>query len=178
MEVKELKESFPEILPAVEVCFQLSLFFCSFGLIKNILYQELVSEKRILVVRTKDGVPKFLYPDESKMYISMSQGNLVKLKPISLQPTLSPKFNFFIEHKTLWDQVQVPEHLFLVKELERAGLKRMQVLTEESSDKRKKGTEGKRKRSNKRMRITNVHLGLDLRKDIAGQEVASESKKS
>jgi hypothetical protein len=57
-----------------------------------------------------------------------------------------------------------------VKELERAGLKRMQVLTDES-EKKKKGSEGKRKRSNKRMRITNVHLGLDLRKDIAGQEI-------
>ena len=118
IEVKELKESFLKTDEALE---------------------ELKKLGQILILYGKDETPKYVYPDDSTLYVPVSD-----------------------EFKTLWDQIQVPESDIMIKELEKAGLKRMQVVKEAVD--RKKSTDGKKKRMNKRIRITNTHLDIDFTK--------------
>ncbi len=75
MEVKTLKDSFPNIQPAID---------------------ELVQEKKIIVIPGKEGQPRLLYPDEPEAYIPLSQ-----------------------EYKDLWEQVKVPDSDIMIRELEK-----------------------------------------------------------
>lgn len=70
------------------------------------------------------------------------------------------------EYKALWSGVVLPDRETMLKELSKAGLKSMTVSKEETEATRSGAGSGKRKRVNKRLKITNVHLGLDLRKDL------------
>ncbi|KAJ2890770.1 transcription factor TFIIE beta subunit, TFIIEB, Tfa2 [Coemansia aciculifera] len=65
--------------------------------------------------------------------------------------------------KTSWQQLQVPDEPELSREMERAGLKRMQAETREEKEQQ---DVKKTKRSSRNTKITNTHLvGIDLTKD-------------
>ncbi len=124
MEVKELKDSYPPIVSVVS---------------------DLQRERRTLVIPGKEGVPRYIYPDDPSFYVPMSQ-----------------------EFKSLWGSVTLPpDRETLLRELSKAGLKSMAVSKEETeATKNSSGKQGKRRRVNKRLKVTNVHLGLDLRRDL------------
>ncbi|KAJ3022863.1 hypothetical protein HKX48_005064 [Thoreauomyces humboldtii] len=100
--------------------------------------QELKHDGDITVLTTKDEKPKILFWNDRASNVNMS-----------------PEFHEY------WHKVQIPKEIDLAKELERAGLKSMEVFT--TANKGDGQLKQSKRRSNKRIRLTNVHLeGLDL----------------
>ena len=106
------------------------------------IYSELdqmQSARQILVLNFKDE-PRYIYLDEPDLYLEMDQ-----------------------EYKDYYSQVIMPDEDVVLKELRKAGLQEAQIASLEKTI--KSDEQGvKKKRFNKRTRITNTHLeGYDVR---------------
>jgi hypothetical protein len=84
MEVKELKESFQGVMPLIE---------------------ELHDEKKLLMIKGKDNLPKIVYHFDPQLHIVISD-----------------------EFKTKWNQTFIAADMDIVAELKRAGLKPMEFI--------------------------------------------------
>ncbi|ORY98003.1 hypothetical protein BCR43DRAFT_530858 [Syncephalastrum racemosum] len=101
--------------------------------------EDLANEGQILVIRNKDGNPRVLFYNN-----------------VEYNTAIDPNF------KDMWSSIKVPDETDLPKALEDAGLKTMEVFE------KKVVTEPKLKRSktrNRKIKITNTHLDIDLSKD-------------
>ncbi|KAJ3255454.1 hypothetical protein HK103_006271 [Boothiomyces macroporosus] len=105
------------------------------------LIEELYNEKQIFCVRSlKDNSPLFIYYKDSSIDIDD-------------------------EFKQQWHDIQVPSKIDLLKELDKAGLKAMQVDLQKRNIATASGK--KKKKKNSRFKMTNTHLdGVDLSKDV------------
>ncbi|KAJ3320097.1 hypothetical protein HDV06_005662 [Boothiomyces sp. JEL0866] len=105
------------------------------------LIEELYSEKQLFCIRNqKDNSPLFIYYKDDAVEIDEA-------------------------FKQQWHDIQIPTKIDLLKELEKAGLKAMQV----DLQKRNIAAAGgkKKKKKNSRFKMTNTHLdGVDLSKDV------------
>ncbi|KAI8917091.1 hypothetical protein DFJ77DRAFT_459130 [Powellomyces hirtus] len=100
--------------------------------------QELDKSGDITVLTTKDNKPRILFWNQKEANVKMS-----------------PEFHEY------WHKVPIPKETELAKELERAGLKSMEVFS--TANKGDSMLKQNKKRTNKRIRLTNTHLeGLDL----------------
>lgn len=81
MEVKELKDSFPGVMPLID---------------------DLYKEKKLIMMRGKDGTPKIVYFNDPSLKISISD-----------------------EFKQKWNQAIIPPDMDLVSELKKLGMKAM-----------------------------------------------------
>ncbi|KAL1916400.1 uncharacterized protein VTP21DRAFT_5591 [Calcarisporiella thermophila] len=103
---------------------------------------ELEAAGRLLVVRNKDRAPRILFYNDPYYNTNVDE-----------------------EFKTLWHNLKIPDQFDLGMELEKAGLKTMEVFEQriKSEDEPKK----KKSRSrNRKVKITNTHLeNIDLTKD-------------
>ncbi|OLY82613.1 Transcription initiation factor IIE subunit beta [Smittium mucronatum] len=110
--------------------------------------QELVAKNQILTINNKDGSPRILFFNRYQPVFGSSS---------EVSSKISPDF------KSIWFELRVPDETDLGFEMEKAGLKQMQVdkrKTVEDDDKKSK------KNKNRRIKITNTHLeGIDLTKD-------------
>ncbi|KAL2912367.1 transcription factor TFIIE beta subunit, TFIIEB, Tfa2 [Polyrhizophydium stewartii] len=97
---------------------------------------QLLVDREILVVPGKDGLPRVLYYNDVQMNVKVSQ-----------------------EFQDMWNTLPPPPEMDLPKELEKAGLKSMEVI-----EMKKEQTKAKAKARRKaRFRLTNTHLeGVDL----------------
>lgn len=99
---------------------------------------ELIESREIIVLNVKDE-PRYIYLDSPELYIEMDE-----------------------EYKSYWNQVTIPDSDVMIKELNKAGLKEAQIAS--LSVKKPLEETVKRKKFNKRTRITNTHLeGYDVR---------------
>ncbi|TPX67323.1 hypothetical protein SpCBS45565_g03888 [Spizellomyces sp. 'palustris'] len=99
--------------------------------------QELEKEGHVLVLKTKDQKPRIVYWNDKSLNLDMSK-----------------------EFQNYWHEIQLPKESDLAKELERAGLKSMEVfVAPKATDKPKES----KRRGHKRIKLTNTHLeGLDI----------------
>lgn len=122
MDVRELQESWKDALKSID---------------------ELDSDGRIIVLRTRDNKARFVYPAENIFEIKISG-----------------------EFKKMWHEIHVPKESELNRELEKAGLKAATSNAKPEKPVVLKYTKIKKK-IHKRIKITNKHLvGLDLTQDI------------
>jgi len=100
---------------------------------------------QILVIRKRDDVPRILFWNDAEYN--------------------TPVDNDF---KTMWAGTKVPLETDLPKELERAGLKTMEVFEKKiSAEPKQKKPKGR----NRKLKITNTHLvGIDLSTDYVGNK--------
>ncbi|KAJ3056565.1 hypothetical protein HK097_005962 [Rhizophlyctis rosea] len=125
---KELKEGWPDILPAV---------------------QELEREGQIIVFRGKDGSPKHLYWNDTDLNVKVDS-----------------------EFQKYWNDVKIPttalvDNSELAKMMADSGLKGIEVMHTAVKQQVKPKS---KKRSNKRIKITNTHLApLDYSKDLLSE---------
>ncbi|KAI9096067.1 hypothetical protein DFS34DRAFT_151797 [Phlyctochytrium arcticum] len=100
--------------------------------------QELEKSGDLFALKTKDGKPRIVFYNDKELNVTMSS-----------------------EFHKYWHEVQLPKETDLAKELERAGLKSMEVFSTMDKDANK--PKGKRRRQTKRIKLTNTHLeGLDI----------------
>jgi len=107
--------------------------------------QELIDSRQILCIKNKDGSQMSLY------------FNIVRLESVVDE-----------EFRELWQNIQVPDDIDLQRELDKAGLKTMEVhdnrLPITHLKPKKKAAP---KRFNRRVKITNTHLeNIDFSKDM------------
>jgi hypothetical protein len=94
--------------------------------------------RQVLIINVKDE-PRYIALDEPELYLEMD-----------------------LEYKNYYSQVVIPDQDLVLKELRKAGLKEAQVASLES--KTESSEVVKKKKFNKRTRITNTHLeGYDVR---------------
>ena len=102
--------------------------------------ESMQNQKEIILLSVKDE-PRFIYLDQPDLYINMSE-----------------------EYIDYWNQVIIPDSDIMIKELNKAGLQESQIATQ--GDLKPKTLGVKRKKFNKRTRITNTHLeGYDVRQE-------------
>ncbi|KAI8817458.1 uncharacterized protein EV422DRAFT_509032 [Fimicolochytrium jonesii] len=98
---------------------------------------DLSASGDILVLTTKDAKPRILFHNAKEYNLTVSD-----------------------EFKEYWHKVPMPKEADLARELEKAGLKSMEVYSMQKGD---AGLKMRKRRVNKRVRMTNTHLeGLDL----------------
>jgi hypothetical protein len=106
------------------------------------IYSELdqmQESRQVLIINVKDE-PRYIALDEPELYLEMDQ-----------------------EYKDYYSQVAIPDQDLVLKELRKAGLKEAQVASLESKTESSDQVV-KKKKFNKRTRITNTHLeGYDVR---------------
>jgi len=104
--------------------------------------KELEEEGSILVIYNKTkGTPMVIYPNDKSFNVETDE-----------------------VFKDLWHSLKVPAAEDLSKELEKAGLKSMEVYESKINPKNK--VKKKSKQRNRKVKITNTHLeGIDLTKD-------------
>ncbi|KAJ1656268.1 transcription factor TFIIE beta subunit, TFIIEB, Tfa2 [Dispira simplex] len=108
--------------------------------------EPLIREGKVLATRNKDNVPRMLYYNTHP----------------ELKLSVTPDF------KTMWHELKVPDEADLAKELNRAGLKQMEVFEKKVIKPESKSKRAKQR--NRRVKITNTHLeGIDLTKDYVGE---------
>ncbi|KAJ3194686.1 hypothetical protein HK101_002160 [Irineochytrium annulatum] len=117
--------------------------------------EELEKEGSILVVKDKNDAPKLVY-----------YNCLVERGPNDAPPTYPS--SEFVKH---WNDVKVPPEEELLKELDKAGLKRADGSSTNVKLKVTAKTKSKRGRKGK---TTNTHLGIDLSKEA--KEWSKEKK--
>ncbi|RKP37863.1 hypothetical protein BJ085DRAFT_23378, partial [Dimargaris cristalligena] len=104
--------------------------------------EALIKQGLVLAIRNKDNVPRYLFYNPHP----------------AVRVDVNPEF------KEEWNRLKVPDEADLSKELDRAGLKQMEVFQTVISDKDSKSK--KPKARNRRVKITNTHLqGIDLTTD-------------
>jgi len=104
--------------------------------------QELEQEGRILVIRLmKDNSPRLMFWNDTEENTPMDK-----------------------EFVGMFHQVKIPDEVDLPKALSEAGLQTMAVL-ENKSRIENKPKQRKRKQGNRKIKITNTHIDLDLTKD-------------
>jgi len=103
--------------------------------------EELIQSQQILAICSKDNAPKTLFHNEMQLDIR-----------------LEPDF------KEMWHSLKIPDETDLPRELEKAGLKTMEVFEKKVAKAEPKLKKAKQR--NRRVKITNTHLeGIDLTKD-------------
>ncbi|KAJ3294998.1 hypothetical protein HK104_003109 [Borealophlyctis nickersoniae] len=138
MDVKELKESWAALPTVIE---------------------ELEANGNILILRQKDGVPKSLFYNDKSMNVKMSEGQekIKNLLHFGRQLTSRTEFRKY------WHDVKLPgTDADLIKELEKAGMKSMESYSTVVKEKAKPKT---KKRTFKRIKLTNTHLEAAVAND-------------
>ncbi|ORX60821.1 transcription initiation factor IIE, beta subunit [Piromyces finnis] len=109
--------------------------------------KELEEEGNILVIYNKTkGIPMVIYPNNKAYNVETDD-----------------------VFKDLWHSLKVPAGEDLSKELEKAGLKSMEVYQSKINPKNK--VKKKAKQRNRKVKITNTHLeGIDLTKDYVAEK--------
>ncbi|KAJ2332493.1 transcription factor TFIIE beta subunit, TFIIEB, Tfa2 [Coemansia sp. RSA 2681] len=101
---------------------------------------ELHKKQQILIMSDKTKRPRYIFYNRMQLETAIDE-----------------------DMKTSWLQLQVPDEPELSREMERAGLKRMQAETREEKEQQEVK---KTKKSSRLTKITNTHLvGIDLTKD-------------
>ncbi|OMJ28631.1 Transcription initiation factor IIE subunit beta [Smittium culicis] len=140
--------------------------------------EELAAENKILTINNKDNSPRILFYNRYQGIFkpptttskSKSKGDVETLDAPASSNTEGSECNskngsaISEEFKSIWFGLRVPDETDLGFEMDKAGLKQMQV------DKRKQSSldddKKKLKTKNRRIKITNTHLeGIDLTKD-------------
>ncbi|OUM64765.1 hypothetical protein PIROE2DRAFT_8377, partial [Piromyces sp. E2] len=107
---------------------------------------ELESEGDILVIYDSKERPKFIYANDKTLNVETDQ-----------------------VFKDLWHSLKVPAAEDISNELEKAGLKSMEVFATKVNPKNK--VKKKSKQRNRKVKITNTHLeGIDLTKDYVAEK--------
>ena len=103
-----------------------------------------MKENAVLVIRGKEDVPRYVYYNDPSLNVKISPA--------------------FIEQ---WSQVALPLEIDISRELEKAGLKSMEVIDMKSNNLQAANSKkGKTKRKS-RFKLTNTHLeGVDLTKEF------------
>ncbi|KAK9723078.1 transcription factor TFIIE beta subunit, TFIIEB, Tfa2, variant 2 [Basidiobolus ranarum] len=103
--------------------------------------EELAESGQVYIIRNKDDTPRILFYNDPRL-----------------------NCNFDAEFKQMWHELRAPDETDLPAELDKAGLKTMEVF-----EKKSKSDEPKNKKSkarNRKVKITNTHLeGIDLTQD-------------
>ncbi|KAJ1983033.1 transcription factor TFIIE beta subunit, TFIIEB, Tfa2 [Dimargaris verticillata] len=104
--------------------------------------EPLIRQGRVLAIRNKDNMPRLLFYNTHP----------------GIQINISPEF------KSMWRELRVPDETDLSKELDKAGLKQMEVFQKKVAKTESKSK--KPKQRNRRVKITNTHLeNIDLTTD-------------
>jgi len=106
---------------------------------------DLDQSGKILVIKKKDDIPRILFWNDAEYNTPVDS-----------------------EFKIMWAETKVPDEADLPRELEKAGLKTMEVFEKKIS------TEPKQKKSKgryRKLKLTNTHLvGIDLSTDYVGSK--------
>ncbi|PVZ98130.1 hypothetical protein BB558_005270 [Smittium angustum] len=111
----------------------------------NKAVNELKSEGWVLTINNKDGTPRQLFYNRNNTNLAVNDS-----------------------FKEIWQELRVPDETELMFEMERAGLKQMEIAKRKTAN-----DEGlkKLKVKNRRIKITNTHLeGIDLTKDYVPEK--------
>ncbi|ORX80289.1 hypothetical protein K493DRAFT_320910 [Basidiobolus meristosporus CBS 931.73] len=103
--------------------------------------EELVETGQVYVIRNKDNTPRILFYNDARLNV-----------------------DFDADFKQMWHELRAPDETDLPAELEKAGLKTMEVFEKKAAvdDSKQK----KAKARNRKVKITNTHLeGIDLTQD-------------